>query len=160
MEPRASSLRSTKLTPFRMSSLLSLHFMKRTIFQLVLQLTELTWKINDSYFFIRPSQRLCLPAPKLLTTAKEAGLCFGPQILPAHTIKITGTSNLTGLADVFGNKGCICAHHRICSKGLEEPHFQPFFSKSPVLWSKSKISVTTSTDKQQVQRVQKLNSKM
>lgn len=31
-----------QLTPFNMSSLLSLHFMKRTIFQLVLQLTELT----------------------------------------------------------------------------------------------------------------------
>lgn len=29
-------------TPFRMSSLLSLHFMNRTIFQLVLQLTEFT----------------------------------------------------------------------------------------------------------------------
>lgn len=34
------------LTPFNMSSLLSLHFMKRTIFQLVLQLTELTWERN------------------------------------------------------------------------------------------------------------------
>lgn len=32
------------LTPFRVSSLLSLHFMNRTIFQLVLQLTELTCK--------------------------------------------------------------------------------------------------------------------
>lgn len=34
--------KSIQLTPFKMSSLLSLHFMKRTIFQLVLQLTELT----------------------------------------------------------------------------------------------------------------------
>ena len=37
------------LTPFRMSSLLSLHFMNRTIFQLVLQLTELTWKEPDLF---------------------------------------------------------------------------------------------------------------
>lgn len=37
-----------RLTPFSMSSLLSLHFMKRTIFQLVLQLTELTWGRNGS----------------------------------------------------------------------------------------------------------------
>jgi hypothetical protein len=34
--------RRVALTPLRISSLLSLHFMKSTIFQLVLQLTELT----------------------------------------------------------------------------------------------------------------------
>lgn len=38
--------RALSLTPLRISSLLSLHFMKRTIFQLVLQFTELTYKEN------------------------------------------------------------------------------------------------------------------
>lgn len=36
------------LTPFRMTSLLSLHFIKRTIFQLVLQFTEFTWVGNEN----------------------------------------------------------------------------------------------------------------
>lgn len=41
----ASEKRShnTVHTPFRMTSLLSLHFINKTIFQLVLQFTEFTW---------------------------------------------------------------------------------------------------------------------
>lgn len=57
-----------QLTPFNMSSLLSLHFMKRTIFQLVLQLTELTWKANLRVIFSHIPQQQCLPAPKGLTS--------------------------------------------------------------------------------------------
>lgn len=34
-------------TPLSIVSLLSLHFMNRTTFQLVLQLTELTWKVRS-----------------------------------------------------------------------------------------------------------------
>ena len=34
-------------TPFRMVSLLSLHFMNRTTFQLVLQFTEFTWREEE-----------------------------------------------------------------------------------------------------------------
>lgn len=44
------------LTPFSMSSLLSLHFMKSTIFQLVLQLTELTWERIGAHFTLPSGQ--------------------------------------------------------------------------------------------------------
>lgn len=43
-DPPPPAPRPSPLTPFSVSSLLSLHFMNRTIFQLVLQLTELTCK--------------------------------------------------------------------------------------------------------------------
>lgn len=43
---------AARQTPFRTTSWLSLHFINRTIFQLVLQLTELTWKTNNQEFAV------------------------------------------------------------------------------------------------------------
>lgn len=54
-------------TPLSIVSLLSLHFMNRTTFQLVLQLTELTWKAR--------SRKKCvnIPEKEFLSLLHNAG---------------------------------------------------------------------------------------
>ena len=104
-----------QLTPFNMSSLLSLHFMKRTIFQLVLQLTELTWKANLRVIFSHIPQQLCLPAPKGLTSVQETRLCFSPPSVKTGIIKTIELAHSIDLLEVSGNKWIISTNRYVYS---------------------------------------------